>query len=484
MLRKTLTFVIAAIFVMTMWARPIFAAPASPPTPAGMIDLGPQPLDVTEINSLMAWIAAQTGALRLPFCWKQSYGNGAGEPYACKAGFERNGLLCYPKCRAGFVGNGPVCWETCPAGFRDDGAFCGKPAAYTRGAGYVAWEGDQCKKDHPEGCEENGLLWYPKCKPNFHAVGCCVCSPDCPAGTTDIGVSCQKQSYGRGAGEPLAMGDCGPGLQKDPSGALCYPTCKTNFKMVGPVCWQNCPNQLSWDCGAACSTDQSQCAKAVSNMVVSPIMLAISLIPYVGEVKGVAQGAETAAKVAETAEEAAKGGEALSGAAKFGEGAGGLSKGATATARLKAAYQSVKGAVAGLKGNITEAVGGAENLAKLTDGARFAGKVYVASNAVTKEIDLFSKEFADNFAALTSPAIAARIDRAFGKEGAYQVKRQWGIRHLILMLNADGFATVKDNISLASAADPTGILSVVSAYDNPICGNDAPFPTLHPLYTN
>ncbi len=41
---------------------------------------------------------------------------------------------------------------------------------------------------------------YPKCQSGFHAVGCCVCSPTCPDGMNDIGISCGKNSYGRGVG--------------------------------------------------------------------------------------------------------------------------------------------------------------------------------------------------------------------------------------------------------------------------------------------
>lgn len=49
---------------------------------------------------------------------------------------------------------------------------------------------------------------YPKCASGFHNVSCCVCSPDCPANTNDIGVSCTKPTYGRGAGYPINYEDC------------------------------------------------------------------------------------------------------------------------------------------------------------------------------------------------------------------------------------------------------------------------------------
>ena len=85
----------------------------------------------------------------------------------------------------------------------------------------------------PAIAKRTGLLVYPKCRANFQAVGCCVCSPDCPGGMTDIGVSCQKPSHGRGVGVPIHA--CADDKEKD--GLLCYPKCKQGFHGVGPVCW-------------------------------------------------------------------------------------------------------------------------------------------------------------------------------------------------------------------------------------------------------
>ena len=133
-------------------------------------------------------------------------------------GCEQNGLIMYPKCQAGYSNFGCcVCSQNCPAGYRDDGAFCAKPEAYGRGAGYPWKFGDKafnydgakrrCENDHGS-CEMDGLIYYPRCRANFHKVGCCVCSPDCPSGMNDIGVSCEKKSYGRGVGYAAKFGDC------------------------------------------------------------------------------------------------------------------------------------------------------------------------------------------------------------------------------------------------------------------------------------
>jgi hypothetical protein len=162
----------------------------------------------------------------------------------CASNEDMDGALCYPKCPAGYKGVGPVCWQACPAGFRDDGAFCAKPSEYGRGAGYPWKFGDplnddgmysRCEAENGRGnCEKDGAVVYPKCRTNFHKVGCCICSADCPAGMSDIGVSCSKKSQGRTAGVPLHA--CPP--DKDKDGALCYPKCKDGFKGIGPVCWE------------------------------------------------------------------------------------------------------------------------------------------------------------------------------------------------------------------------------------------------------
>jgi len=120
-----------------------------------------------------------------------------------------NGLIVYPVCREGFTNWGCcVCATVCPPGFHDDGLYCLKPSSYGRGVGYPLWDEDRCKRDNPNlGCEKWGLIWYPKCRAGFHNVACCVCSPNCPSGWTDIGISCKKpESYGRGVGYPVTAG--------------------------------------------------------------------------------------------------------------------------------------------------------------------------------------------------------------------------------------------------------------------------------------
>ena len=175
-------------------------------------------------------------------CWKKAYGRGIGKlKTICPADKEKDDLLCYPKCRDGYSGVGPVCWQTCPSDFSDALTFCNKPSSYNRGVGSM-WECDNC--------ERCGLLWYPKCRENFHSEACLECSPDCPSGMTDMVTSCVKDSYSRTVG--TLPSTCTPGKESD--GGLCYPTCEHGADGVGPVCWGHCPAGTTMCDGALCLT--------------------------------------------------------------------------------------------------------------------------------------------------------------------------------------------------------------------------------------
>ncbi|MGA7304248.1 MAG: hypothetical protein WBW88_05215 [Rhodothermales bacterium] len=168
----------------------------------------------------------------------------------CAPGQEQDGGLCYQQCQSGYHGIATICYQwDCPSGFRDDGLYCAKPGPYSREG--FAWQiGDpplpnysgpigRCEAKYGGGnCEQWGALIYPKCKANYHADGCCVCSPDCPGGWQDIGVSCKKPSYDRGVG--TALNSCP--AEHEQIGALCYPLCKEGF--TGSLDWcikNDCP---------------------------------------------------------------------------------------------------------------------------------------------------------------------------------------------------------------------------------------------------
>jgi hypothetical protein len=234
-------------------------------------------------------------------CWKRTVTRGVGlTPTECTAK-DMDAGLCYPKCRAGFKGVGPVCWQTCPPGYNDTGGHCLKPQAYGRGSGY-AWQfGDplndsamfkRCEAANGQGnCEKSGAIVYPKCRAGFKATGCCVCSPVCPSGTTDIGVSCQKQSYGRGVG---TIPTCRAGLDAD--GGLCYAKCPAGTSGVGPVCWSGCPPDMPVNCGASCAKSTAACAESIVNQVTSTGELVLNVASFITGAGPAAKAGLTAAR--------------------------------------------------------------------------------------------------------------------------------------------------------------------------------------------
>jgi hypothetical protein len=143
---------------------------------------------------------------------------------------------------------------------RDDGAFCAKGKEYGRGAGKMN------KKNCGSNCEKNAGLWYKPCREGYKNFGCCICSPKCPSGMTDIGVSCAKASYGRTAGKPMI---CKSDEQQD--AGLCYPYCRTGYNGVGPVCWGQCPSDTN-KCGGLCQHPFDSCSDYILDSTLNVIM--------------------------------------------------------------------------------------------------------------------------------------------------------------------------------------------------------------------
>ncbi len=478
-----------------------------------------------DVDSTMAWIKNKVTGILLPYCWRQSYGRGAGVVRSvCDFGLEKDGQLCYTACEAGYSGAGPVCWQNCPtgSGFRDDGAYCAKPSSYGRGSGYAAWDKDLCNKEHPDvGCEQNGLMWYPKCKTNFHSVGCCVCSPDCPPGFTDIGVSCQKKSYGRGAGTVL---QCPEGTIADETGGpvgLCYTACNnTDFHGIGPVCWQNCATD--WvECGAGCAGKQMECVTTTVNQVLQPILLAYSVAtfifgPEVSKVPSVvAEGIEeslkegknaatattkiskvgaAAKKVWEQLSKTPEGEQALTLAETKNLVAIGKNKAVFAIKDAEGVSETLKAAWTGLKDMSTPLLDSRPVvIIKRINGSAEGKLIKAGRSTIMQTYDLvksYYNQYSDDFAEQTSHEVDSIINAHFTRPGyADYIKQYWGNIQLKEMASANGYQIadeVMSAASIAAIADPTGIvggiIGTVQAFAHPVCGDNIPFPTFSQSY--
>jgi hypothetical protein len=187
------------------------------------------------------------------------------------------GVFCVEKCKADYAGRDQTkwCYAKCPDGYTDNGDYCRKPDEYGRGGGYPWQFGDalsleaatkRCEADKGAGnCEQNGAVIYPKCKDKFHAVGANICSADCPAKTSiggnwqDIGVSCKKPYYDRDLRQTETV-------------------CPSGTEDIARICWQKCPSQHSYVCGAGCSTDREACTSDIADKTLSVVGVAVNLL--------------------------------------------------------------------------------------------------------------------------------------------------------------------------------------------------------------
>lgn len=129
----------------------------------------------------------------------------------------------------------------------------------------------RCEAAEGRPCEMWGAMAYPTCKEGFTPFGGNVCTPVCPSGMTDIGVSCAKQTYIRTA----ATATCAPGQVYE--AGLCYVACRPGYQGVGPVCWGTCPTDKPYPCAAGCATNANTSAQATTDQVLS-VLQAVSSI--------------------------------------------------------------------------------------------------------------------------------------------------------------------------------------------------------------
>jgi hypothetical protein len=89
---------------------------------------------------------------------------------------------------------------------------------------------------------------------------------------TDIGVSCQKDSYGRGAGKPL-----GCSSDEEYDAGLCYPPCEHGADGEGPVCWGHCPVGTTSCAGTLCLEDGQTCTENYVNVIQDSLSAVIEI---------------------------------------------------------------------------------------------------------------------------------------------------------------------------------------------------------------
>lgn len=202
-------------------------------------------IEEQNLNSIISWIKSRVASINVPYCYRDSYGRGAGSiPSGCaNSKLEKDASggpagLCYPKCDSGYSGVGPLCWQSCPTNFRDDGAFCRKPDEYGRGTGRIPGkkpcsDWNAAYRDDGTSCwldtYGRGVGRIPDKKP---------CS-DWNAAYRDDGTSCWLDTYGRGTGFDYFFKDGMKNCEKvhgkgkcEMWGAIAYPKCKSGYTNV------------------------------------------------------------------------------------------------------------------------------------------------------------------------------------------------------------------------------------------------------------
>eukprot|EP00798_Chlamydomonas_sp_ICE-L_P000346 gene345-1723_t len=357
----------------------------------------------------------------------------------CPSGYTNMGLTCYrgpstysKKCTIPIFGPKYGCRD----GYTDNGCFCG------RGASSLGPSSMECPSGY------------------FRSSITARCHKNCPDGYTNTGETCFRgvSTLGIGsmvcqAGEERILARCFPKggscfANGEEQAGLCYTRCRTGFYGVGPVCWSSCDeNQV--DCAAACAKTSKDCALAVVDQIITPLVVAANVVTLgiAGSGKTVVEDTTNAVKV---------GNKFVVSSTKAGR------------LFLKAVnlLQSVQ--AAGLKtgANIVKRISHAKT------GKPY--KVVLLRLKVTSEkyqaMQNYRRAYAEDFAAQTSVEIKNMLGNYFMPATALFLKESWSDIQMKEMAAANGWQIADTALAAASIFDITGILGVVSAYAKPICG--------------
>ena len=469
-------------------------SPPNPPTPPSNPSINEKirivevpDMAESDIMAVMQWIKNKTTGERLPFCWKQSQPRYTEGLTTCSNGRVVENLLCYEPCKVNYKGVAFLCWKNCPDGYTNLGPTCHR-AVHTYSApstlaacpdGYKNMGascfrdahiyGNKCRGGCKTGYTNDGCT----CRRNAHSISMnhMTCPADrfknggrcyvrCPEGYKNTGEFCHRdahsignENYNRGVGVPM---ECRDGLVHNGAG-LCFEPCKPGFSAssnADPVCWQQCPEGWT-NCGAACAKDKTECARATTDMVVSVLELTVNVATF-----GLSTPATGAANATEES-------------IKIG------TKLMTSSTRVG---KSMIRLVNSMKGSR-----GAKFVMKIqkTKFYKKSGEVYErvsqvkdAYETIEMAAENYEQALASDFAEFTSKEINDEINRRFHPKTASYLKKRWGDIQLKEMAEADGMGIAQDVLSMASLADPTGVVGAVASFTKPICQTVIPFPSL------
>jgi hypothetical protein len=171
--------------------------------------------------------------------------------------FTTTAGMCMDECRAGYKNVLGVCWKNCEQDRRDDGTACWKDfQSYGKGCCCTKYGccNVKCKPGfHDDGgcmCQKHADKYY---KDKYIARSTPLPSYPRRSFKLDsyVNGTITRDSYGNGGGNPKK---CPPSHPDESTAGLCNKKCKAGYRWVGGKCWEDCPIG-SKDIGLLCERE-------------------------------------------------------------------------------------------------------------------------------------------------------------------------------------------------------------------------------------
>jgi hypothetical protein len=417
----------------------------------------------------MNWIKFKVTQVKVPFCWKETYGRvSEGKPTAC-LDLDTVGSICYSKCAAGNASQfASDCRSVCPSGVAKQDYFC-PPTEYGRGTGYrcrttecvgAAMDEmiERCESAHGRNnCEVDFIVRpsvaYPKCKPGYRLAGCCTCRVQdtyCWSFLVDRvdDYSCAKISPGT-----LIPMSCSPPLEG--VAGLCYLPCRETHYGFGQLCVAKCPVG-TMDCGAACTGTTGKCVSSNLNQTLASIVLSANIATL-----GLATPVTGALNVTIKAVD-------------------GKTQVVGGTSRVGKAFVAAVNSLQKVSPNKVR-VSVLTRLHNPKNWDEIVSEVYSDSEFAMDSFDAMAalkNAFSEDFETQTTATVSSEINQRFDARTAKYLKEVWMSIQLKEMADAYDWKIFGIEFSTVTMVNITGIAGVVAAYVKPICSNDMRFPLL------
>jgi hypothetical protein len=263
-------------------SAPVVTPLANPPA----VQATGSTLTFAQLTKIMTWMSNDFLISNTNYCWinaSQDYSRPAGTLPACASGSTNRAGICYNGCPSGWSDNGTATcvYNSCPTGYNSSGLL-------TCQWGSAASMVDAMHKD------SNGVEHYDNCFPDYTFVAG-VCWKNNP--------TLAKATQTEGTSIPNA---CPSNTQL--YAGLCQQNPRPGFSCLGVTCQPTCAAGTS-ACGpAACANSAYACANAVSDMVISPLLVIATAASEgaVGPVTLAARQAMLAEQVAVNGEKASQ----------------------------------------------------------------------------------------------------------------------------------------------------------------------------------